>query len=166
MIRRPPRSTQAKTLFPYTTLFRSDMAPQGSHLRGEGLPRARRITFASRGSSTGPGQDHYGLAEETNKLKTWDSRQPEKILESAPACSREWVSAPPESQDAGLHLPWASPGLAQSAAGKKCSHLSAAGPQVRAECHSPVGRPGGGEPFAAVYMMCIDRKSTRLNSSH
>ena len=24
MIRRPPRSTQAKTLFPYTTLFRSD----------------------------------------------------------------------------------------------------------------------------------------------
>ena len=27
MIRRPPRSTQAKTLFPYTTLFRSDAAP-------------------------------------------------------------------------------------------------------------------------------------------
>ena len=25
MIRRPPRSTQAKTLFPYTTLFRSDL---------------------------------------------------------------------------------------------------------------------------------------------
>ena len=25
MIRRPPRSTQAKTLFPYTTLFRSTM---------------------------------------------------------------------------------------------------------------------------------------------
>ena len=25
MIRRPPRSTQAKTLFPYTTLFRSAM---------------------------------------------------------------------------------------------------------------------------------------------
>ena len=27
MIRRPPRSTQAKTLFPYTTLFRSDSGP-------------------------------------------------------------------------------------------------------------------------------------------
>ena len=26
MIRRPPRSTQAKTLFPYTTLFRSPLA--------------------------------------------------------------------------------------------------------------------------------------------
>ena len=28
MIRRPPRSTQAKTLFPYTTLFRSSYSPQ------------------------------------------------------------------------------------------------------------------------------------------
>ena len=27
MIRRPPRSTQAKTLFPYTTLFRSTVSP-------------------------------------------------------------------------------------------------------------------------------------------
>ena len=27
MIRRPPRSTQAKTLFPYTTLFRSTLTP-------------------------------------------------------------------------------------------------------------------------------------------
>ena len=29
MIRRPPRSTQAKTLFPYTTLFRSAPGPDG-----------------------------------------------------------------------------------------------------------------------------------------
>src|SRR5216117_2911039 len=28
MIRRPPRSTQGRTLFPYTTLFRSLVAPQ------------------------------------------------------------------------------------------------------------------------------------------
>ena len=28
MIRRPPRSTQAKTLFPYTTLFRSENTPE------------------------------------------------------------------------------------------------------------------------------------------
>src|SRR3546814_2787285 len=27
MIRRPPRSTRTDTLFPYTTLFRSDLAP-------------------------------------------------------------------------------------------------------------------------------------------
>src|SRR3546814_238674 len=37
MIRRPPRSTRTDTLFPYTTLFRSQRAPVGAaavHLRG------------------------------------------------------------------------------------------------------------------------------------
>src|SRR3546814_4063884 len=29
MIRRPPRSTRTDTLFPYTTLFRSDQPPSG-----------------------------------------------------------------------------------------------------------------------------------------
>src|SRR3546814_5153861 len=29
MIRRPPRSTRTDTLFPYTTLFRSDSVPAG-----------------------------------------------------------------------------------------------------------------------------------------
>src|SRR3546814_1883027 len=33
MIRRPPRSTRTDTLFPYTTLFRSDTSPRA---RGEG----------------------------------------------------------------------------------------------------------------------------------
>src|SRR3546814_5334420 len=31
MIRRPPRSTRTDTLFPYTTLFRSDSAARRSH---------------------------------------------------------------------------------------------------------------------------------------
>src|SRR6187431_3790934 len=31
MIRRPPRSTQQSTLFPYTTLFRSRVAHPGAH---------------------------------------------------------------------------------------------------------------------------------------
>src|SRR3546814_3148740 len=35
MIRRPPRSTRTDTLFPYTTLFRSD-AEGTAHLAGEG----------------------------------------------------------------------------------------------------------------------------------
>src|SRR3546814_15626994 len=42
MIRRPPRSTRTDTLFPYTTLFRSD----------EGLGRARQL-----GGLGGPGGD-------------------------------------------------------------------------------------------------------------
>src|SRR5213594_1232793 len=33
MIRRPPRSTQAFTLFPYTTLFRSRLERGGAHVR-------------------------------------------------------------------------------------------------------------------------------------
>src|SRR5216117_4237932 len=37
MIRRPPRSTQGRTLFPYTTLFRSSAPPTERSMR----PRAR-----------------------------------------------------------------------------------------------------------------------------
>src|SRR3546814_5071258 len=32
MIRRPPRSTRTDTLFPYTTLFRSQVADQAAHV--------------------------------------------------------------------------------------------------------------------------------------
>src|SRR3546814_2574797 len=38
MIRRPPRSTRTDTLFPYTTLFRSNVSPEGrfqSHVEAE-----------------------------------------------------------------------------------------------------------------------------------
>ena len=41
MIRRPPRSTQAKTLFPYTTLFRSSTATGAGPGGGTGLPSVR-----------------------------------------------------------------------------------------------------------------------------
>src|SRR3546814_8294664 len=37
MIRRPPRSTRTDTLFPYTTLFRSEPAQPLLHLRGVAL---------------------------------------------------------------------------------------------------------------------------------
>src|SRR3546814_20396842 len=47
MIRRPPRSTRTDTLFPYTTLFRSEA------LRGEGvLPIARAAVEAARTPGT------------------------------------------------------------------------------------------------------------------
>src|SRR3546814_12202519 len=35
MIRRQPRSTRTDTLFPYTTLFRSDVGPAGDAASGE-----------------------------------------------------------------------------------------------------------------------------------
>src|SRR3546814_3685995 len=43
MTRRPPRSTRTDTLFPYTTLFRSDHRPDQLDRRGIANPRARDI---------------------------------------------------------------------------------------------------------------------------
>src|SRR3546814_9103915 len=43
MIRRPPRSTRTDTLFPYTTLFRSDEFAIGAHQRGPGIQRLADI---------------------------------------------------------------------------------------------------------------------------
>src|SRR3546814_9917170 len=42
MIRRPPRSTRTDTLFPYTTLFRSDRLRRGRHDGACDLPAAVR----------------------------------------------------------------------------------------------------------------------------
>src|SRR3546814_14373241 len=49
MIRRPPRSTRTDTLFPYTTLFRSNAGPARyeRHLRtGQALPAETRDYIA------------------------------------------------------------------------------------------------------------------------
>src|SRR3546814_16826826 len=43
MIRRPPRSTRTDTLFPYTTLFRSEVYSLTMTLLGEDKANARRI---------------------------------------------------------------------------------------------------------------------------
>src|SRR5216117_45353 len=49
MIRRPPRSTQGRTLFPYTTLFRSIPAGPAAmgHATGANAPRRRRPVGAA-----------------------------------------------------------------------------------------------------------------------
>src|SRR3546814_14210582 len=44
MIRRPPRSTRTDTLFPYTTLFRSDSAASQDH---EHIDFADTLTFSA-----------------------------------------------------------------------------------------------------------------------
>src|SRR3546814_2728327 len=48
MIRRPPRSTRTDTLFPYTTLFRSERGCPGRHADGDvpGLPGRRHLLSA------------------------------------------------------------------------------------------------------------------------
>src|SRR3546814_2681631 len=61
MIRRPPRSTRTDTLFPYTTLFRSDRRPWEALFQAPAaLGSLGRQTSAIRRGSSGGGQ---GLAE-------------------------------------------------------------------------------------------------------
>src|SRR3546814_8804696 len=43
MIRRPPRSTRTDTLFPYTTLFRSDVIPTKVETLGGSFQRGDRV---------------------------------------------------------------------------------------------------------------------------
>src|SRR3546814_11200617 len=65
MIRRPPRSTRTDTLFPYTTLFRSQQAVEGA---GD-LPRAPRL----------PCPDLWGhVVDERDALPLQAARDPER----------------------------------------------------------------------------------------
>src|SRR3546814_18395654 len=64
MIRRPPRSTRTDTLFPYTTLFRS----QRLHHRGSGILGASRAEDRREGRS------------EWRAVEVWASLQPTEIL--------------------------------------------------------------------------------------
>src|SRR3546814_2372731 len=43
MIRRPPRSTRTDTLFPYTTLFRSDVQGRGNEAAAHGATQGQAV---------------------------------------------------------------------------------------------------------------------------
>jgi isocitrate dehydrogenase (NAD+) len=68
MIRRPPRSTQPTTLFPYTTLFRSAIfeAVHGSapDIAGKGIANPISVLLAAAMML-----DHVGLAESGARLR-------------------------------------------------------------------------------------------------
>src|SRR3546814_17057476 len=53
MIRRPPRSTRTYTLFPYTTLFRSPVSPQGDVDHFDHCATPKRKTKAKPQKMTG-----------------------------------------------------------------------------------------------------------------
>src|SRR3546814_3986202 len=61
MIRRPPRSNRTDTLFPYTTLFRSDVAARTRHALGVEVARDGTRTLAVSKLTEDAANDH-GLA--------------------------------------------------------------------------------------------------------
>src|SRR3546814_1464910 len=75
MLRRPPRSTRTDTLFPYTTLCRSDIGSKATGLRDGGGQRLGRLI--KRGKAVAPrGQEPPGLGhgirseEHTSELQS------------------------------------------------------------------------------------------------
>ena len=96
MIRRPPRSTQAKTLFPYTTLFRSTHTP---------LQPGHKHTITACTHNT----HHYSL--ETQHLPESVLRQPQSFLHSLPPAPLlrdglvQLIHPPLELTQPGAHTP-------------------------------------------------------------
>src|SRR3546814_2562928 len=56
MIRRPPRSTRTDTLFPYTTLFRSNLLASGSEWVALREPEFLNSLFLARAAAREPAQ--------------------------------------------------------------------------------------------------------------
>src|SRR3546814_12338966 len=84
MIRLPPRSTRTDTLFPYTTLFRSDL----HYRRGDYSVRAALGLMASRPESEAPGslsQCDAGALQRAGTTKTMTFRAAEPCPSSSSA---------------------------------------------------------------------------------
>src|SRR3546814_9554533 len=64
MIPRPPRSTRTDTLFPYTTLFRSDHPRPPRPEIGRGMPLRQRVARRGGGATGQHGEQQRGGGEE------------------------------------------------------------------------------------------------------
>ena len=72
MIRRPPRSTQAKTLFPYTTLFRSGTCGWEENAAcGRASSQHPRITQRRKELARGSRQRHCSWSESEGAGRGW-----------------------------------------------------------------------------------------------
>src|SRR3546814_11706160 len=79
MIRRPPRSTRTDTLFPYTTLFRSEMV-DAPHRHAEAVGRPEQKSEADRR----PGDDFdvaRRMGDEVPREESGDARSEEHTSE-------------------------------------------------------------------------------------
>src|SRR3546814_2578204 len=74
MIRRPPRSTRTDTLFPYTTLFRSAVAPIDRDLTGPDFAADRRRGIPAVAAAIGKARfhaiGHFGIEADGSRKRT------------------------------------------------------------------------------------------------
>ena len=170
MIRRPPRSTQAKTLFPYTTLFRSRLGGDFSKLGGRGAGAAGKGRKTIKGgvdqqpqraagaqSRRGPRGASVGQATASpNPGGKGAARPTQPIWLSAPSgmfpvrhfglsVRGSNILTPPEKQPAGRET--------QAFTGSSLRHVEG---KAESRCSNAWGST----------RVIRDRKSTRLNSSH
>src|SRR3546814_16107761 len=102
MIRRPPISTRTDTLFPYTTLFRSLAALDGSAAEGldEAITAQRRQLAARALADLGRGDEALATLDDDDSL---DAQQ---LRADTPWSRRAWPeAAPPRSKLIPLHPP-------------------------------------------------------------
>src|SRR3546814_4307848 len=71
MIRLPPRSTRTDTLFPYTTLFRSQRASPGARRGGGSSPPGRRSRWGSACPSSSARRSRRGRPRRASGTGTW-----------------------------------------------------------------------------------------------
>src|SRR3546814_7613870 len=143
MIRRPPRSTRTDTLFPYTTLFRSnDIALSGFYRRG----LSDRLTL---GGNFQYANKAYLVGSEIVLGTDWGTIGGDVAFSHLPAGGNGWA--------ANFSLERVTQGTANG------SSLIAT-VEARSRRFGAVGQLAPDHPYQ--YNAMIDRKSTRLNSSH
>src|SRR3546814_13199069 len=88
MIRRPPRSTRADTLFPYTTLFRSDEAGQVA----VEVKAGHNVASAFKGVKAAIHQNHGLLTASRHSIEAAAFRSEERRggKECVSTCSSRW----------------------------------------------------------------------------
>src|SRR3546814_17611290 len=102
MLRRPPGSTRTDTLFPYTTLFRSEIGDHGRILRNapgvSGKPHGRSPATRGGARTAPPKAGAYTMRRQTLPRVAWQPNPPS----TRPSCSSAtWTgtnTAPPRDR--------------------------------------------------------------------
>src|SRR3546814_5068091 len=93
MIRRPPRSTLTDTLFPYTTLFRSEAHGRVGG-RAAALAQDRRVQGAGVADDVVDGQEVRGIALAADQLQLAADGVPQPVAEAGQIPGRAFPGQP------------------------------------------------------------------------